>query len=208
MKAVKKTSSGAGKGVVALLAIIGILFLGVFWYTSIYNDLVRREEGVKSAWGQVQNQYQRRLDLVPNLVETVKGYAAHESETLEAVTKARAQATTALKPEAINDPAKFDQLVASNAAFSSALSRLLLVVEKYPELKANENFLMLQAQIEGTENRVSVERRRFNEAAQEYNRSLRVLPNNFVANITGFKEKEYFRSEEAAATAPAVSFQK
>lgn len=143
MRATKK--AGLSQGVAALLIAAAVVVVGFLWYTGIYNELVNREEGVKSAWAQVQNQYQRRLDLVPNLVETVKGYASHESETLEAVTKARAQATTALKPEAISDPTKFDQLVASNAAFSSALSRLLLVVEKYPELKANENFLTLQS---------------------------------------------------------------
>ena len=206
MRTVKKANFS--QGFVALLVVIGIVALGFFWYSGVYNGLVRRQEAVNSSWAQVQNQYQRRLDLIPNLVETVRGYAAHESETLEAVTKARAQATTALKPDAINDPAKFDQLVASNAAFGSALSRLLLVVEKYPELKANENFLTLQSQIEGTENRISVERHRFNEAAQDYNRALRVLPNNVIANFGGFKEMEYFRSDEIAAKAPVVSFQK
>ena len=206
MRTAKKTNFS--QGIAALLVVAGIAILGFFWYSGIYNGLVRREEAVKSAWAQVQNQYQRRLDLIPNLVETVKGYAAHESETLEAVTRARAQATNALKPEVINDPAKFDQLVASNAAFGSALSRLLVVVEKYPELKANENFLTLQSQIEGSENRISVERKRFNEAAQDYNRLLRTLPNNVIANFAGFKEKEYFRSDEAAAKAPVVSFQK
>lgn len=206
MRATSK--KGSPQGALVVLIVVAVLVVAFLGYSGIYNQLVRLDESVKSSWSQVQNQYQRRLDLVPNLVETVKGYASHEKETLEAVTQARAQATGVLKPEAIEDPSKFDQLIASEAAFSSALSRLLLVVERYPELKADQNFLALQSQLEGTENRISVERKRFNEAAMEFNRAIRTLPNNLVANMAGFQEKEYFRAQESAATAPAVSFKK
>src|SRR3989338_5496509 len=154
------------KGWVVLLGLIGAVVLVALFFGGTYNALVGAEETVKQAWAQVENVYQRRLDLIPNLVETVKGYAAHEQETFIAVTEARSKAAGTLSPGALSDPQKLAQFQESQAALSSALSRLLVVVEKYPELKANENFLSLQAQLEGTENRIAVERGRFNEAAQ------------------------------------------
>src|SRR3990167_7440862 len=153
------------KGPVVILSVVGVLVFIALLFSGAYNGLVQSEEGVKQAWSQVENVYQRRLDLIPNLVETVKGYAAHEQETFIAVTEARSKAAGTLSPGALSDPQKFAQFQESQAALSSALSRLLVVVEKYPELKANENFLSLQAQLEGTENRIAVERGRFNEAA-------------------------------------------
>lgn len=172
-----------------------------------YNELVTAEEGVNSAWAQVENVYQRRLDLVPNLVETVKAYAAHEKATLEGVIEARAKATqTTISPEVLDDPAKLAQFQEAQGQLSSALSRLMVTVEKYPDLKANQNFLALQTQLEGTENRITVERMRFNEAAQNFNTLRRKFPGVVIANMAGFKEKAYFKAEAAAEKAPQVKF--
>ena len=194
------------KGWIVVLSIVGILFLIGAWFAGAYNSLVAWEEQVNKAWSQVENVYQRRLDLIPNLVETVKGYAAHESQTFIAVTQARARAAGSVSPDAINDPEKFAKFQESQTALSSALSRLLVVVEQYPDLKANQNFLELQAQLEGTENRIAVERGRFNESAQGFNTRLRQFPTNFVASMFAFKSKSYFQSEAGAAVAPKVKF--
>ena len=194
------------KGLVVLIVILGVLGIAALMFSGTYNGLVRAEESVKQAWAQVENVYQRRLDLIPNLVETVKGYAAHEKSTFVEVTEARAKAAGTLNPGVINDPAKFEEFQQSQTALSSALSRLMVVVEKYPDLKANENFLALQTQLEGTENRISVERGRFNEAAQAFNTYFRQFPTNVIGGLFGFKTKEYFKADAAASTAPKVQF--
>ena len=194
------------KGLVVLLVLAGVLLFAAFGLMGTYNGLVRAEEQVRQAWAQVENVYQRRLDLIPNLVETVKGYAAHEQGTFTAVTEARSRAAGSLSPDVVNDPDKFRQFQESQTALSSALSRLLVVVERYPDLKANQNFLSLQAQLEGTENRIAVERGRFNEAAQAFNVRLRQFPVNFIGAMFGFRAKEYFKSDPQAATAPKVQF--
>ncbi len=186
--------------ILVVLGVLGMLFVGP------YNGLVRMDEEVNQAWSQVENVYQRRLDLIPNLVETVKGYAAHEKETFLAVTEARSRAAGSTPAMAPTDPSQLAKFQESQAALSSALSRLLVVVEKYPELKANENFLSLQAQLEGTENRISVERGRYNEKAMAFNTRLRTFPVNLVGGIMGFKAKEYFKADAQARTAPKVQF--
>lgn len=171
-----------------------------------YNTMVSKDENVKGKWAQVENAYQRRADLVPNLVSTVKGSAAHEKETLEAVVNARAKATSAtVDPSSLSEEsiAAYQQ---SQDALSQSLGRLLVTVESYPDLKANENFRDLQVQLEGTENRISVERRAYNEAVQDYNTTVRRFPNNIVAGIFGFKTKGTFKSSAGADVAPEVSF--
>ncbi|MSR76743.1 MAG: LemA family protein [Candidatus Omnitrophica bacterium] len=192
---------------IALAVIVGIGFMiGSFWGGS-YNRLVSGEEAVSSAWAQVQNVYQRRLDLIPNLVETVKGYAAHEKETLEGVVAARSKATSIQAgAEIVNNPELLKKFQQSQGELSSAISRLMIVVEKYPDLKANQNFLTLQTQLEGTENRITVERMRFNEAAQTFNTLRRQFPTVFIAKLMGFSSKAYFQAEEGAQKAPQVKF--
>ncbi len=194
------------KGLVVLLGVVGFVVFIALYLMGAYNGLVRMDEGVNQAWAQVENVYQRRLDLIPNLVETVKGYAAHEKSTFIEVTEARSKAAGSLAPGVANDPQKFAQFQESQSALSSALGRLMVVVEKYPDLKANENFLALQAQLEGTENRISVERGRFNEAAQGFNTRFRQFPTNVIGRMFGFKTKAYFQSEKEAAVAPKVQF--
>ncbi len=191
-----------GLGIVVVgIAIVALAFGGV------YNSLVRAEEGVSEAWAQVENVYQRRLDLVPNLVETVKGYAAHERETLEKVIEARSKITQINLPKSVfNDPGALTQFEEVQQGLSSALSRLLVVIEQYPDLKANQNFLTLQSQLEGTENRIAVERRRFNEVAREFNTRVRIFPDSVVARLTGFQRKSYFAADEGARVAPKVKF--
>ena len=172
-----------------IIAVVLVLF---FWVRGVYNSLVTQDESVKTAWSQVENQYQRRLDLIPNLVNTVKGYASHERETLEGVINARANATkTTIDPSNLNEET-MKQFQAAQGELSNALSRLMVVVERYPDLKANQNFLELQAQLEGTENRISVERKRFNETAQSYNTNIRSFPTNILAGMFGFQPKAYF----------------
>lgn len=190
------------------LLVVGLLvIIVVFYLIGTYNSLVRLEEEVNSAWAQVSNQYQRRADLIPNLVETVKGYARHEQETFKAVTEARAKATQiAISPEILNNPEAFNKFQQVQGELSSALSRLLAVAENYPQLKANENFLSLQAQLEGTENRIAVERRRFNEIVRRYNIRIRRFPTNLIAGLFGFEKKAYFEAEEGAEKAPRVKF--
>ncbi|MCD6099711.1 MAG: LemA family protein [Candidatus Neomarinimicrobiota bacterium] len=190
------------------LLVIGLLIVViVFYLIGTYNSLIRLEEEVNSAWAQVSNQYQRRADLIPNLVETVKGYARHEQETFQAVTEARAKATQiTISPEILDNPEAFGRFQKVQGELSSALSRLLAVAENYPQLKANENFLSLQAQLEGTENRIAVERRRFNEVVRRYNTRIRRFPTNLIAGMFGFEKKAYFEAEEGAEKAPRVQF--
>jgi LemA protein len=189
-------------GVLILL----LVALGV-WCASVYNQIVPLEQTVNERWAQVQNVYQRRADLIPNLVETVKAAAAQERTVLEEVTRARAAATSIqLTPEALRDPQALERFEAAQRQLSGALSRLLVTVERYPELKSNQNFLTLQTQLEGTENRIVVERRRFNEAVREYNTRLRTFPGNIVARLTGFQPGAFFEAAPDAATAPKVKF--
>jgi LemA protein len=175
--------------------------------SSTYNKLVQLDEQINQAWAQVENQYQRRYDLIPNLVETVKGYAKQEREVFTQVTEARAKVGQLnISPEVLKDPQAFARFQQAQDALSSALSRLLAVAENYPQLKANENFLQLQAQLEGTENRISVERRRYNELLQQYNTYVRRFPTNIIAEMFGFRERPYFRAVEGAQQAPKVQF--
>lgn len=184
---------------------IVLLFLvPLFWGT--YNRLVKRDEAVKMAWAQVENQYQRRADLIMNLVETVKGYAAHEQETFTRVIEARAKATQVTVDADHLNAETLTQFNKAQGELSQALSRLMVVVERYPDLKANENFIMLQGQLEGTENRISTERKRFNETVNKYNTYLRRFPRNMVARVLGFGKKEYFGADTGADTTPDVKF--
>lgn len=188
-------------GIVALIVLVGYVSL-----KGSYNTMVNKDEGVKTAWSQVENQYQRRLDLIPNLVNTVKGYATHERETLEGVVKARAEATqTTIDVSSLNEQS-MKRFQAAQGELSSALSRLLAVVERYPDLKANQNFLELQAQLEGTENRISVERKRFNETARDYNTYIRSFPRSLLAGMFGFQTVPYFSADAGAEKAPQVEF--
>lgn len=189
------------------ILVVIVLVLGG-WMVGIRNKLVASQENVNQTWAQVQNVYQRRYDLVPNLAETVRGYATHERETFTAVTEARAKVgQIQVSGDILNDPEKFKQFQQAQTQLGSALSRLLAVAENYPQLKANENFLQLQSQLEGTENRIAVERRRFNEAAQSYNTLLRTFPNSIVAGFFGFSPRPYFEAQPEAQTAPRVKFQ-
>jgi len=194
------------KGWIILIVVVGLVIILLSWGTGINNNLVSKEEGVNQAWGNVENVYQRRLDLIPNLVNTVKGVANFEQQTLTAVIEARAKATSVqINPKNLDEGSlqKFQQ--AQNGV-SSALGRLMVVVEKYPELKATQNFSELQAQLEGTENRISVERMKFNEAAQSYNTYLRSFPNSMFAGMLGFQKKAYFQAQAGAEKAPEVKF--
>ena len=195
--------------VVVIVLVVGLLLavVGVVWAIGINNDLVRLDQGVAEKWAQVQNAYQRRADLIPNLVETVKGFATQEREVLTGVTEARSRASgVQLTPEALNDPKAMERFQAAQSQLSGALSRLLVTVERYPELKSNQNFLSLQTQLEGTENRIAVERRRFNEAVRDYNTRVGVLPGSLVAQARGFKPKSFFEAAPDAATPPKVKF--
>ena len=177
------------------------------WGVGKYNGIVKMDEGVNGSWAQVQNQYQRRMDLIPNLVATVQGVANFEKSTLTAVIEARAKATqVTLSPQLLNDPQAFQKFEQSQSQLGSALSRLLVTVEQYPNLKANENFLQLQSQLEGTENRIAVERKRFNEVVQGYNAHIRTVPTNIIASFGGFQQKAYFQAQAGAETAPKVQF--
>jgi LemA protein len=193
------------------LGVLGVVILLVLVVggcaVRVNNQLVGLEQSVNEKWAQVQNVYQRRADLIPNLVETVKGFAAQERNVLTEVTEARARATgVQLTPEALNDPKALERFQAAQGQLSSALSRLLVVVERYPDLKSNQNFLSLQSQLEGTENRIAVERRRFNEAVREYNTQIGRLPDRLVAGVIGFRPKAYFEAAPDAATPPKVKF--
>lgn len=192
---------------VAVGVILILVLLVVGYGVSVYNRIVTVEESVKSSWSQVQNQYQRRYDLIPNLVETVKGFAKQEQTVLENVTKARASVGQLnVTPEILNDPQAFGKFQQAQDELGSALSRLLVVTENYPQLRSVESFITLQQQLEGTENRIAVERRRFNETVQEYNTIIRRFPASFIASMTGFKEKAYFQVTEGAEKAPQVKF--
>ena len=190
-------------GIIVIIALIAILFL---WGMGGYNGLVNSQENVKSQWGNVENQYQRRADLIPNLVETVKGYAAHEKSTFEDVIAARAKATQITVDPTNLTPEKLQEFQAAQGQLSSALGRLIAVAENYPDLKANQNFLELQAQLEGTENRISVERNKFNEMAKEYDVAIRRFPKNILAGIFNFDNIPYFAAEKGAEKAPSVKF--
>jgi LemA protein len=195
---------GCGAVLLALVVVAGGLFL---WGTGVYNNLVGLDEGVKTAWSQVENTYQRRADLIPNLVKTVEGAADFERETLTEVIEARAKATSVqITPQDLTSPEALARYQQAQDALSSALSRLMVVVERYPELKANQNFLQLQDELAGTENRIAVERKRFNEVAQGYNTARRRFPTNFIANWFGFGEAAYFEAAEGAEQAPQVEF--
>lgn len=189
---------------------IGILFLFLFassFYGCGYNTLVSLQENVNSAWSQVENQYQRRADLIPNLVNTVQGAANFEKSTITEVTEMRSRVgQTKITADDLNDPDKFAQYQKAQDQLSSALSRLLVVAENYPQLRSNENFLQLQSQLEGTENRISVERRKFNEAVQQYNTKVRSFPTLIMAKIFGFNEKQYFKGKEGSENPPDVKF--
>ncbi|MGM0547126.1 MAG: LemA family protein [Bacteroidota bacterium] len=187
-----------GLGVIALLVFMGI---------GKYNTLVEQEQDVEQSWAQVENQYQRRADLVPNLVNTVKGAADFEQETLTEVTEARSRASSIqVSADDLNDPQKVQQFQQAQEQLSGALSRMLVTVEKYPELKANQNFRDLQVQLEGTENRISTERQRFNETVQGYNTTVKQFPNNLFAGVFGFGEKAFFEADEGAEEVPDVNF--
>lgn len=194
------------RGYVVLIVIVAVVLVLFFWIKGMYNSMVRMDEGVSSAWAQVENVYQRRADLVPNLVATVKGYAEHESSTLEAVVNARAKATQmTVDPSSLSE-AEIAQFTAAQDELGAAIGRLLVSVERYPDLKANQNFLELQAQLEGTENRIAVARKDFNAAAQRYNVAVRRFPSNLVAGLFGFEKKPYFDASEGADEAPEVQF--
>ena len=195
------------KGWIVLIVVLVVLLMIFSFFKKTYNSLVTMEENVNQSWAQVGNQYQRRADLIPNLVETVKGYAAHEKETFMAVTEARAKVgQMSISPEVLNNPAAFQQFQQAQGALSSALSRLMVVVEKYPDLKANQNFLALQSQLEGTENRIAVERKRFNQSVQLYNTTIRRFPTVMLAGMYGFEKKLYFEAQPGAETVPDVKF--
>jgi LemA protein len=190
---------------------ITIFFLFTVFASSFYgcgyNTLVSLEEKVNSAWSQVENQYQRRADLIPNLVKTVEGVADFEKSVLTEVTEMRSHVgQTKITAEDLNDPDKFAKYQKAQDQLSSSLSRLLVVAENYPQIKSNENFLQLQSQLEGTENRIAVERKKFNEAVQEYNTTVRSFPTLIMAKIFGFKEKQYFKGKEGSDQAPDVKF--
>ena len=191
------------KSTIILVAVIAALSM---WVISAYNGMVKMDESVSTAWSNVENQYQRRTDLIPNLVNTVKGYAAHEKEIFEAVVSARSKTTQmTVDPENLT-PEKLQEYQKAQGEIGAALGRLLAITENYPELKANENFKELQAQLEGTENRISVERRNFNEVARTYNTSIRTFPKSILAGMFGFDKRPYFEAEEGANKAPEVKF--
>lgn len=194
------------KTTIILISIVAIVVIVVMMLVSRYNGLVGMEEDVNAQWANVENQYQRRADLIPNLVATVKGYAAHESETLEGVVAARARATqVTVDPDNLT-PEKLQEYQSAQGELSSALGKLLMITENYPDLKANQNFRDLQVQLEGTENRISTERTRFNEVARTYTAAIRKFPTNIVASLFGFESKPYFEAEAGSNQAPEVAF--
>lgn len=195
------------KSTIILLSVLGVIVLLVMWGVGTYNRLYTLNQSVESAWSQVENQYQRRADLIPNLVNTVKGFASQEERVLTGVVEARAKATSIqVTKEVLDDPQAFAKFQAAQDQFSSAISRLMAVAENYPILKSNENFLALQSQLEGTENRIAVERNRYNEVVREYNISRGRFPGVLIANVVGFREKSYFKAKEGADTPPPVNF--
>lgn len=191
------------KSTIITLVVIGLVAI---WGISGYNSLVSSDEEAQTKWADVETQYQRRADLIPNLVNTVKGYAAHESETLQAVVEARAKATSVSIDPSNMSADQIANFQKAQDGVSSALSKLLVTVEKYPDLKANENFKELQAQLEGTENRISVARRDYNDASRQYNTSLRSFPKNILASLFGFEKRAYFEAQTGTEQAPSVQF--
>ena len=191
------------KSIIIIIAVVAVI---VIWAVSMYNGLVTMDESVNSQWANVETQYQRRADLIPNLVNTVKGYASHEKETLEGVVEARSKATQMQVNANDLTPEKLAEYQKAQGAVTSALGKLLAITENYPDLKANQNFLELQAQLEGTENRINVARTNFNNAAQAYNTAIRRFPKSLFASMFGFDKHAYFEAAEATETAPTVSF--
>jgi len=194
------------KGLIAVGVVVALLLIAALWFVGARNRLVTMDEDVKSKWSQVENVYQRRADLIPNLVNTVKGYAAHERETLTAVVEARSKVSSINAAGLVDDPEKMKQFAAAQGELSSALSRLLVVVERYPDLKANQGFLDLQKQLEGTENRIAVERKRFNDSVQTYNTAIRRFPTSLAASFGGFAQKPYFDAAPGSERVPQVQF--
>lgn len=191
------------KSTIIILAVVAVL---VIWGVTGYNGLVKMEENVDTSWANVETQYQRRLDLIPNLVSTVKGYAAHEQETLSSVIEARSRATQVTVDPKNLTPEKMAEFQKAQGDVSNALSRLLVVRENYPDLKASQQFIELQAQLEGTENRIAVARKNFNDTANKYNKGIRLFPKNILAGIFGFDKKPYFAADQGASSAPKVEF--
>ena len=196
------------KGWIVLIVVIVLIFIMGSWIVGKYNGFVTLEEGVNQGWAQVENVYQRRADLIPNLVETVKGYAGHEKEVLVGVTEARAKfgGQVNIGADVLNNPQAFQQFQQMQSGLTQALQRLMVVVERYPELKADQRFADLQRQLEGTENRITVERRRFNEIVQAYNTTIRKFPDAMFAGMFGFQQKQYFQAQEGADIVPQVKF--
>lgn len=195
------------KGWIVLIVVLVVILIVYGFFKGTYNSLVTLEEDVNQSWAQVGNQYQRRIDLIPNLVETVKGYASHERETFTAVTEARAKVgQLTVTPEVLSNPEAFSRFQQVQGEISSVLTRLMAVSERYPQLKANENFLALQSQLEGTENRIAVERKRFNVKVQGFNTRIRRFPTVMLAGMFGFEKKLYFEAEPAAEKVPEVKF--
>ena len=192
---------------ITMAVVISIIILTVVWMKNSYNGMVGLDEMVKTSWSQVENQYQRRADLIPNLVNTVKGYAQHEKDTLEAVIQARSKASQTTINAAGLTPESLKAFQAAQGELGGALSRLMVSMERYPDLKANESFRDLQAQLEGTENRISVERKRFNETAQQFNTHIRTFPTSIMAGLLGFASRPYFEADKGAEKAPQVNFQ-
>lgn len=195
------------KGVIITLVVIAVVVIGLYsWVKGSYNGMVNADEKVKSAWSQVENVYQRRADLIPNLVATVKGYAEHEQQTLQTVVEARAKATQmTIDPENMTAES-LQKFQSAQGELGAAIGRLLMVQENYPDLKANENFVALQQQLEGTENRITVERQKFNETARGYNTMIRQFPRNILAGMFNFEQKPYFEAAQGAEVAPKVEF--
>ena len=196
------------KGLIALIIVLVCVFAIFGWYKNTYNSLVSMDEEVSASWAEVQNQYQRRLDLIPNLVATVKGYAKHESDVFTQVSEARSKAggQINISDDILNDPDAFARYQQVQDNLGASLQRLLMVTEQYPELKADQNFMALQDQLEGTENRITVARNRFNDTAKRYNTKIRQFPANIIANMSGFEKKSYFTASAEAQSAPKVEF--
>ena len=194
------------KSVIILLVIALIVVALIGSVTKSYNKMVSMDESVSSQWSQVENVYQRRADLIPNLVNTVKGYASHERETLEAVINARAKATSVTVDPSKLDAASIQNFQEAQSGLSSALGKLMVVMEQYPDLKANQNFLQLQEQLEGSENRITVERMRFNDSAKSFNTYIRKFPQNIISGMFSFEKKAYFEAEKGSEKAPEVKF--
>ena len=201
--------SGTKNVLITVGIVVVVLFGGGYsCYKTSYNGMVAKDEAVQSAWAQVQNQYQRRMDLIPNLVNTVKGYATHEERVFTEIAEARAQAGGVVRVDGamLDDPEQFRKYQQVQDSLGASLRRLLVVTENYPALQANEQFVALMDNLEGTENRISVERKRYNEAVQGYNTFIREFPRSIIANMSGFRAKSYFTAAEAAQTAPSVQF--